>query len=254
MLDPGWLVLVVSLPDDTARCAALLPALEALGLTPQIIEAIDGRNGLPPWAEGEVDRAAAAARVGRPLADAELACALSHRRAWRHICDTGAPGALVFEDDAIPTERLAAFLAAGGHRAADLVQFDHQDARVWRRGFRRAPVRDLGDEVRLLPLAANASLITGYAVSSRGASHLAAAATPVAGLADWPCATTALGTLISMPPVVEHPEVDPAQSRLEAVRRELVAGAEARGSSWRRRLHGAYWRRWWFKRRTRKVS
>lgn len=254
MLDPGWRVLVISLPDDSARRAALLPALEALGLKPHIIEAIDGRQGLPPWAEAEVDRAAAAARVGRPLADAELACALSHRRGWQYICDTGAPGALIFEDDAILTDRFAPLLAAGGHKAADLVQFDHQDARIWRTGFRRAPEITLGTGQRLVPVAENASLANGYALSARAAASLVAAATPVAGLADWPCATTPLGALIALPPVISHPAADPAQSRLEGARRMLVNQTAAAGGGWRRRLHRPYWRRWWFKRRTRKVS
>jgi len=254
VLDRDWAVLVISLPDDEARRAQLLPALARMGLKAQVIEAVDGRCGLPAWAEAEVDRDAAAARVGRPLADAELACALSHRLAWRFVCDHGLAGALIFEDDAIPTDRLAALLAAGGHRAGDLVQFDHMDARIWRRGFRRAPVQSLGPGLRLVPLAANASIANGYAVSARGARHLNTAATPVAGLADWPCDTTALGALIALPAVVMHPPVDPAQSRLETMRRAMVDGHVRAQSRWRRRLHAAYWRRWWFKRRTRKVS
>jgi glycosyl transferase family 25 len=247
-------VLVISLPDDVARREELLPALARMGLAAEVIDAVDGRRGLPDWAEAEVDRTAAAARVGRPLADAELACALSHRLAWRHVCDHGLAGALIFEDDAIPTDRLAALLAAGGHRAADLVQFDHLDARIWRRGFRRAAEHAFGRGLRLVPVAANATIANAYAVSARGARQLNAAATPVAGLADWPCDTTALGALIALPPVVMHPAVDPAQSRLEAVRRAMVDDHIKPQSRIRRRLHAAYWRRWWFKRRTRKVS
>lgn len=253
MLDRDWAVLVISLPDDEARRAQLLPALERMGLKAQVVEAVDGRQGLPPWAEAEVDRAAAAERVGRPLADAELACALSHRLAWRFVSDHGLAGALIFEDDAILTDRLAALLAAGGHRAGDLVQFDHLDARIWRRGFRRAPEKSLSRGLRLVPLAANATIANGYAVSARGARHLDAAATPVAGLADWPCDTTELGALIALPPVIMHPAVDAAQSGLESARRALVDSSAQARSRWRR-LRSAYWRRWWFKRRTRKVS
>lgn len=198
MLEPGWAVLVISLASDSDRRASLLPTLSRLGLTAHVIEGVDGRAGLPHWAEAQVNRAAAAARVGRPLTDGELACTLSHRRAWQHVCETGAPGALIFEDDAIPTDRLAGLLAAGGHRAADLVQFDHQDARIWRAWARAAPARDLGHGLRLVAVASNASLAIGYAVSARGAAHLLAAATPVSGLADWPCDTTALGAMIAL--------------------------------------------------------
>ena len=254
MLADDWAVLVISLPDDAGRRATLLPALARLGLKAQLIEAVDGRHGLPAWAESEVDRAAATIRVGRPLADAELACTLSHRRAWQHVVDTGLSGALVFEDDAIPTDRLGALLAAEGHLAGDLVQFDHMDARVWRPGFRLAPERTFGTGLRLVPVAANASLASGYAVSARGAAHLVAGASPVAGLADWPCDTTALGALIAVPPVIARPPVDPAQSRLEGARRALVDNHAPVGPRWRRRLRADYWRRWWFKRRTRKVS
>ena len=254
MLEPGWAVLVISLASDSDRRASLLPSLSRLGLTAHVIEGVDGRAGLPHWAEAQVDRAAAAVRVGRPLTDGELACTLSHRRAWQHVCETGAPGALIFEDDAIPTDRLAGLLAAGGHRAADLVQFDHQDARIWRAWARAAPARNLGHGLRLVAVASNASLANGYAVSARGAAHLLAAATPVSGLADWPCDTTALGALIALPSVVHHPPADRAQSHLETRRRALVEARPVGAGPFRRRLSAEYWQRWWFKRRTRKIS
>jgi glycosyl transferase family 25 len=254
VLDKDWAVLVISLRDDEARRERLLSALARMGLPAQVVEAVDGRAGLPAWAEAEIDRDAATRRVGRPLADVELACTLSHRRAWQHVLDAGLAGALVFEDDAIPTDRLARLLSAGGHRAADLVQFDHQDARVWRAGLRMGPEREIFPGTRLVPVAANASLANGYAISARGARHLVAKATPVGGLADWPCDTTALGALIALPPVVGHPPVDPGQSRLETARRRMVAGAVPADPRWRRFARADYWRRWWFKRRTVKVS
>ncbi len=247
--DVDWPVFVVSLPDAVDRRARILAQCAGLGLRPRIVDAIDGRGGLPAGLEACVDRERAAARVGRRLSDAELACALSHRAVQRRIVEDGLPGAIVFEDDAILTEALGPFLRAGGHKAAEFVQMDHMDARIWRgRGLRWSP------EITLHPLAANASLATGYALSAAGARHVLAHSTPVAGLADWPCDMTALDGVVTWPRLVDHPPPDPDASAIEGGRRALVAAVPpARGRAWRFFRTG-YWARWWFKRRTRKIS
>lgn len=244
-----WPVFVISLTDAQDRRRCILDQCAALGIVPQIVDAIDGRSGLPPDLAPQVDRAGAQARVGRPLSDAELACALSHQQVQRRIVSQGLPGAVILEDDAILTPLFAAFLQGQGYLAADFVQMDHMDARVWY--GRRRP---WSAQIALIPLAENASLATGYCLSAQGARHLLDHSTPIAGLADWPCDMSPLGAVVTWPRLVDHPPFATSGSALEAGRRALadqVAPARGRGL---RFFRPDYWRRWWFKRRTRKIS
>lgn len=249
MLASDWGLFVISLDDAGSRRAPLLRQLDALGLRHEVLPAIDGRRGLPEQFEPDVDRTAARQRVGRPLTDSELACGLSHRAAWRRIVETGLKGALVFEDDAILLPLFPAFLAAKGHLAADLVQMDHMDARVWQ--FRD---RGLAPGVKLARLAENASLASAYCLSQGGARHLLAGSVPLAGLADWPCDVMALAPLATVPRVVDHPPITMSSSTLEAGRAAMKTQGEAAQSRVARFGSASYWQRWWLKRRTRKIS
>ncbi len=148
---PDWPIFVVSLADAAERRSAITAQCAALGLEPIIVDATDGRKGLPADCEAAVDRQGARARAGRMVTDAELACALSHHRVYRRIVEEGLPGAIVLEDDAILTPLFAEFLKGKGYLAADFVQLDHQDARVW---YRRR--KAWSDRIELIPLAANA--------------------------------------------------------------------------------------------------
>lgn len=246
---PDWPVFVVSLIDAQDRRRAILAQCQSLGIQPVVVDAVDGRRGLPPDRAGDVDRAGAQARAGRPVSDAELACALSHQGIYRRIVDDGLPGAIILEDDAILTPLFAEFMQGRGYLAGDFVQMDHLDARVW-----YARRRPWSDKVLLIPLAKNASLTTGYCLSARGAQHLLANSTPVAGLADWPCDMTPLGAVVTWPRLVDHPPVTASGSAIEAGRRALVAGQAAPENRRLRFFRADYWRRWWFKRRTRKIS
>jgi len=247
--DGPWPVFIISLIDAGARRAPLLRQCAAIGLQVEVVTAIDGREGLPPRYEPMVDRAAAAERIGRSMSDAEIACALSHRLVYLRIVEAGLPGAIVFEDDAILTPLLAPFLAQGGDRVADVVQMDHMDARVWHRQG-----RPWSPQITLFPVAGNASLATGYALSTRAARHLLAQTDPLAGLADWPCDMSVLGTVVTWPRLVDHPPVAESGSAIEAGRRTLVDQTPPPRERWTRYVTATYWRRWWLKRNSRKIS
>lgn len=249
MLPADWGVFVISLEDAGLRRAPLLRQLSQLGLPCEHLQAIDGRAGLKQKFEAQVDRAAARRRVGRPLTDSELACGLSHLSVWRKIVNTGLKGAIILEDDAILTPFFPAFLAAEGYLASDFVQMDHMDARVW--WFRD---RVLTPGIRLAALAENASLASGYCLSQRAARYLVAGSVPLAGLADWPCDLSALAPLATLPRVVDHPPIVVATSTLEKERLEMQAQADPRLPRLTRFTYASYWKRWWLKRRTRKIS
>ena len=103
-------VFVISLPDCHDRRAGISAALDGLGLPFQFADAVDGRRGLPPEYESQIDRAATR-RKGRILTDAEFACALSHISVYRRIVSEGIDHALVLEDDVIPQPDLVRYLA-----------------------------------------------------------------------------------------------------------------------------------------------
>lgn len=244
-----WPIFVISLADAHERRQSLRTQLEALELGAEIINAVDGRGGLSPELERMIDRESAEARVGRKISGGEFACALSHQRLYQRILDEGLPGAIILEDDAILTPEFAEYIAHAGYLAADLVQMDHLDARVWPRDQ-----RIFSPGVTFLPLAANASLTTGYSLSTRAARYILTRSRPLAGLADWPCDLMPLAPLVTLPRLVKHPDIEVSDSVLEREReaaRKSSAPVSPRAS---RFFRAGYWRRWWFKRRTKKVS
>lgn len=243
-----WPIYVLSLQDAEARRAAISHALASRGLAFTFFDAIDGRRGLPPDHEKDIDRPGTIAALGREMSDAEYACALSHLAIYRDALAKGLPGAIVFEDDAILTPLFDRFLEARGFLAGDLVQMDHLHGDIWR----SVPPTRLTDAVSLAPAARTASLTTGYTISARGARYFLDEGMPLCRSADWPADPTVIDGLLCLPRVVDHPPFD-AGSAIESSRARLRAG-QTRGPRATRFLKAAYWRRWWFKRRTRRVS
>ena len=247
-----WPVFVISLKDAVTRRGSIMRQCQRYGIEPIITDAIDGRHGLPQELEYLIDRPTALRRIGRRTTDAEFACALSHHFIYRRILEAGLPGAVVLEDDAILTEAFGTFYAKKGYLAADFVQMDHANARVYRWGGQTKA------GVALMRLYANGFLSTGYTVSSMMAQYLVEHATPIAGVADWPCDLTPLGPLVTFPSIIKHPPIDPSTSSLEGERSQLEeerlqrkqAAKDTRDmfKRWKRFVNGAYWKRFWFKR------
>lgn len=234
-----WPILVLSMPGCEARRAPLLAALDALGLAAEVVFGVDGRRGLPPEHEAEVDRPGTLRAFGRALSDAEYACALSHQRLYALIESRGLPGAIVLEDDAIPLPGFAEFLAAGAERDAELTLFDYDGARVMA-GSRRRPLPG----IETWELATTTTLTTGYAVSRRAAAHLRQAGLPVRRVADWPCDITRLRARVVHPRLIGHPPPGRPDSVIAAGRAALRA-AGGRGRDPARFARAAYWRGRW---------
>ena len=243
-----WPIFVISLTDAAERRSSISATLAARGLDFTFIDAVDGRGGLPEGADAMIDRPGTRAAWGRPLADTEYACALSHMSVYRRILEEDLPGALVLEDDAILTPLFDEFLAADGHLAGDLVQLDHLHGDIWRAERPRL----LTGRIRLARAARNASLTTGYTITRQGAAHFFETGLPLTRPADWPADPVAIGALLCLPRVVDHPPFD-GRSTIETSRAELQS-AERGAPRATRFLRADYWRRWWFKRRTRRVS
>lgn len=188
-----------------------------MGLEAKVLIGVDGRGGLPAWAELEVDHDvgwALARRPYRPMTDVELACALSHVLVYRKIIDEGLPGAIIFEDDAFITEVFKDFVAYHGYEMADMVLLGHEE--TWVQRFSETP---LCQGVVGHRLVASPVLAHGYSLSRTAAAHILKKATPVRARADWPCDISRLDSLAADPQIAVQPADRNAQSHLENDRR-----------------------------------
>jgi len=212
-----------------------------MGIEAELLIGVDGRTRLPIWAEAEVNRDAAwiweNKRSTRYLTDGELACALSHVRAYRKIVDEGLPGAIIFEDDAILRDSLKDFIAERGHKAGDMVLLGHCNTYI-----RRFSKVRLCEGVVGHRLAASPALAHGYSLSRMAAEHILKKATPVRARADWPCDVSKLKSLAADPQIALQPTDRETQSHLEAGRR-----ASHRETNQRRRTSHYMSRTYWIR-------
>ena len=244
-----WPIFVISLPDAYERRKSLTRDLTSRGLDFGMVDAIDGRRVLPSEYERKIDRKRTVEAFGRPLADAEYACAFSHLSVYHKISEDNLPGAIILEDDAILTPLFDEFLTARGFECADLVQLDHLHGDIWRG---HSPIQ-LTPNIRLAMAARNTSLTTGYSISNRGARYFLEEAFPLTRPADWPADPLVVGAMLAMPRIVDHPPFSAEISSIEPLRAPLIS----RKTAWERStrfFYAAYWRRWWFKRCTRRIS
>lgn len=247
-INEKWRIYVINLKDATKRRKHMLKQLNAFGLTATFFDAIDGRNGLPQKYVDLIDKEKTHARVGRHLTDGEFACALSHREIYQLIINEKLPGAIILEDDAVLSQDFADFYENEGYTLGELIQMDHLDARVVQKNKIK-----FSKNITLFYLAQNASLTTGYTISANAARHIILNSTPLAGLADWPCNLTSISPLATMPRIIDHPE-EGSDSFLSTYRDEVKRLTSDNKSRYLRFFRIEYWKRWIFKRITRKIS
>lgn len=245
MTSTAWPIFVISLPGCEARRQPLLDALAGLGRPAEVILGVDGRNGLAAEHEPFIDRPGAERSLGRPMRNAEFACALSHQLVYRLIEERGLAGAVVLEDDAIPLPGFGAFLDAAAYQGFHLLMLDYGAARVM-----RGSSRPLLPGVVTWELALNASAATGYCISRAGAAHLRRHGVPIRHTADWPCDTTRIGARIVVPRLIGHPDPTEMPSVIGGPRRAVDLGLPSPKKRLSRFLERRYWRRWWRKRRS----
>ena len=174
-------VFVVSLPDCVDRREAIRKCLDELQIPFEFVDAVDGRDGLDPTYETDIDRQGAA-RKGLTLSDAEFACALSHMQVYRRIIRNNIDWALVFEDDAFPTPDLKAFIRGRHYDDADLTQLNVSSSRVSRLGRKHL----FGSYRSYLRTKFKSRSAAGYVISHRAARHILENGLPITQQADWP--------------------------------------------------------------------
>src|SRR4051812_12010733 len=104
-------IFVISLKTAQQRRAQIDTQLKRLGLCYEMVDAVDGRV----LTEEELKAVTDYERVQgdrKWLNNGAIGCALSHIKAYRRIVETGAPYALVLEDDALLQENFLSFLQA----------------------------------------------------------------------------------------------------------------------------------------------
>jgi glycosyl transferase family 25 len=236
----NWPIFIISLPVAQKRRKAISAALTDLGLPFEFVDAIDGRINLPPQYEGFIDRDKARIEMGRNLTDGEFACALSHQKVYKILLDQKIPRAIILEDDAIPLSGFKSFLEQNGPEAADLILFDYDRVRIWRKS---AMPRFEG--VSLHPFVFNPFLSTGYSISYHGAEYLRTNSLPITRQADWPCDIVSLGARITIPRLIDHPEDKSTDSFLEQERNAAEAQINLnKAARYKRFGKKAYWVRW----------
>ena len=135
------------------------------------------------------------------MSDTEFGCALSHMQRYRAIIDKGLPGAIILEDDAVPGPLFRQFVDRRLYAGQDLIQLDYGQAFIWKYALGRSR---LCKEIHAERLVCNASLLTGYCISARGAQYLLDHGLPISLPADWPCDLRALRPTITMPRLIHH--------------------------------------------------
>ncbi len=206
-------VFVISLPDCTDRRDSISKALRQLGIEFEFVDAVDGRHGLDPQYEDQIDRVAAQ-RAGHILSDSEFACALSHLTIYRRIVSKNIAYALILEDDAIPSPQLIDFLTGRYYHNADLTQLYYSRAYVRYQGTQHL----LGCYTSYLH--APRLKVTGavaYTISFQAALHFVKYALPVNREADWPLCIQDLiakqQCRVIYPSLVGHPPVEQKQQQ-----------------------------------------
>ena len=174
-------VFVISLPDCVDRRGSIRKSLDDLQIPFEFVDAVDGRHGLDPTYEPDIDREGTK-RKGLTLSDAEFACALSHVQIYRRIVRDDIDWALVLEDDAFATPDLKTFIRERHYTDADLTQLHFFSTRVSRTGQKHL----FGSYRSYLRTKFKSQSTAGYVISNHAAKHLQEDGLPITQQADWP--------------------------------------------------------------------
>jgi glycosyl transferase family 25 len=236
-----WPIFILSLKDATERRKPLLSSLQKMGFCAEILVGVDGRRGLPAWAEEQIIRRRV--RWGaRPMTDGEFGCALSHANAYRTIIGRELPGAIIFEDDARITQRFQDFMEIRAYEYGEMMLLGHRMCWV-----NEGSQKGLGRGMQAYNVSIRPHLAHAYAVSHAIAKKLLLAASPVREPADWPCDISKFDTYALDPQVAYQKRHDFRHSHLEETRQEMLETRHRFIITNKRRrkimkcLHWSYW-------------
>jgi glycosyl transferase, family 25 len=109
---PNVIFLCINLDRSPERRAAMEAEAGRVSIALEFVQAIDGKELRLDTVPG-YDRAGRLRRAP-DLKQAEVACVLSHKKALKRFLTTDAKAAIILEDDAILSDKLAGFATAAG--------------------------------------------------------------------------------------------------------------------------------------------
>jgi len=121
----NYKVLVINLARSPDRLAAITEQLNAINIPFERIDALDGRNLSDEFVEEVSPARIVSKSYHRALSKAEVACSLSHRKAWQRIVDDDLDFGVVLEDDVELLEsfnEVLTLLAEIPHRDWDFIK------------------------------------------------------------------------------------------------------------------------------------
>lgn len=203
-------ILIINLPGDDARRLEISAQLEKQKLDFEFFDAIDGRKGVPAKFSELVD-VEALEDHWRKITTTEIACALTHAFACKHIIDNISGPTIILEDDAILSEEFGEIVNSGALEKSkdDLILLYHHNTRVVDR-----PRKKLTDKhVLRMPLKAPWGAVAYY-VTVKGAKTIYNRSIPITGVADWGFDILTMKTSCIVPRIVEHPPIEPSQTTM----------------------------------------
>jgi len=230
-------IFILTLNDAFKRRKALLASLDKMGLLYELWYGIDGRTGLLPEYERLIDRVATKENLGRVMADAEYACALSHNQIYQEIITRGLHGAIVLEDDVCLDDEFFSLVQCLREQPCELLFLGHNKGRFLRKKVVLLKSNHLAYKVVMAPYGA-----FGYYLTLSAARKFVQKSKKLSGPADWPCDITSLDCRAIMPRVVKHLDAAVASSHLNEFRNAVPSVLSSK-----RFLRLKYWQRCWFK-------
>jgi len=197
-------IIVISLRDSVSRRDAISKMMHSLELPFIFHDAVDGRQGLPPECEKEVDRALTQRTLDRGMSNTEYACALSHFAVYEYILKNKLIGAIVLEDDAIVGKGFRYFVTDQHYLNYNMVFLAHGSAYAYpktKENLHRI-------QSAIYKLKTNPDRTTGYSILSCVAQRFIETMKPIHKPADvWPCDLSDVQAAIAHPSIVGFDEV-----------------------------------------------
>lgn len=94
-------ILLINLERSTHRLHDVQNAMSELDLTFERVPAIDGRSVPHSELNAVYSHTLNNLRYNYDLTQGEIACYMSHRKAWQHLIDSGHQAAIILEDDIV---------------------------------------------------------------------------------------------------------------------------------------------------------
>jgi len=230
-------ILVINLARQPERLARMERQFRALGLTFERLDAVDRKTAPADLFDRNFAKGGPLGAVG----SGDMACTLSHRKAWRRALELDAPATLILEDDVELSEALPALVANGDWlpASARFVKLDRMGTETRKillgrklstpipgRELRRLYSRHLGGAGYVVTRAGAAAAVEASEIFSMPVDHF---------LFDPDISDFAVRSEpLQLVPVLVRQARDAVESDIQGTRRLVGAGAGRIARQWRK--------------------